>query len=118
MSTLDLIRDALAKGNWSDDTLRRIAERTADGFRVVALCLFVVAISGFPSGRRREPLLPVEITVLGAVFVERALTQYLPVGGGWQQQLAGVIALGGLSLVLLALRLRLFQPIPREAHSA
>ncbi len=46
-STLSLISTALAEGNWSSDTVRELAERTADGFRALALCLFVAAISAF-----------------------------------------------------------------------
>lgn len=116
-STYAMVARGLAEGEWPTETLQRMAERTADGFRVLALCLFVAAISGFPSGRRREPILPVEITVLGAVLVERAVTSYAPVSG-WAHETTGVVLLIILSVALLAIRLRLFAPLPREAHSA
>ena len=93
-----------------------MAERTADGLRVLALCLFVAAISAFPSGRRREPVLPVEIAVLGIVLLERAVTSYAPVAG-WARETSGVITLILLSTAILIYRLRVFAPLPREVHS-
>jgi lipopolysaccharide export system permease protein len=117
MPTWDMVQEATAEDSWPEDWVERIAGRTADGLRVLALCLFVLAISGFPSGRRREPLVPVEVTVLCAVLFERALTSYVPIGG-WQQQFAGVLAVLVAALAILAVRLRLFFPVGREAHSA
>lgn len=116
-STYGMIMRGLNEGEWPAESLRRMAERTADGFRVLALCLFVAAISGFPSGRRKEPLLPLEITVLGAVLFERLITSYAPIEG-WAGEITGVIALTLIALALLLYRLRLLAPTPREAHSA
>ena len=115
-STYATIMRGLTEGEWPDESVRRIAERTADGFRVLALCLFVAAISAFPSGRRKEPLLPVEITVLAAVLFERTVTSYAPVSG-WAHETTGVIVLTVISIAILIYRLRLFVPLPREAHS-
>jgi lipopolysaccharide export system permease protein len=116
-SSYGMIMRGLTAGVWSDASLRRMAERTSDGFRVLALCLFVAAIGGFPSGRRKEPLLPVEITVLGAVLFERAVMTYAPVGG-WAHETTGVVVLILISVAMLIYRLRVFVPMPREAHSA
>ncbi len=115
-STYGMIMRGLTEGEWPAESLRRMAERTSDGFRVLALCLFVAAISAFPSGHRKEPVLPVEITVLGAVLFERAVTSYAPVAG-WARETSGVIALIVISVAILIYRLRLFAPLPREAHS-
>lgn len=117
LPTWDMVSAALADGNWPNEWVNRIAERTADGLRVLALCLLVVAISGFPSGRRREPRIPIEVTVLCAVLVERVLTSYALIGS-WQQQFVGVLVMLVVALVVLGMRLRLFSPVPREAHSA
>lgn len=115
-TTWGMITRAMASGDFPMAWQRGIAERTADGLRVLALCLFVAAISAFPSGRRREPLLPVEISVLGAVLFERAVTSYARVEG-WANQLTGVVVLIVIAVVMLVYRLRLFAPLPREAHS-
>ena len=112
-STLSLISTALAEGNWSSDTVRELAERTADGFRALALCLFVAAISAFPSGRRREPLLPVEVTILGVVALERVLSSYLPLENG-PRQLSGVVILMIVSLIILVWRLK---PLAQLRHA-
>ncbi len=111
-----MVEEALRTGEWSADSVRRIVGRTVDGLRALALCLFVAALCAFPSGRRRDPLLPVEITVLGAVLVERALTTYAPVSG-LPQMVVGVAVLGLGSLIVLLYRLRVHAPIRREAHS-
>lgn len=115
-TTYGLIKRGLSEGEMPSEDQRHIAERTADGLRVLALCLFVAAISAFPSGRRREPILPVEITVLGAVLFERAVTSYVPVPG-WAHELSGVVVLIVIAAGILIYRLRLFAPLPREAHS-
>ena len=114
LGTFAMVREAIADGNWPREWVNRIAERTADGLRVVALCLFVVAIAGFPSGRRRDPRVPIELTVLAAVLVERALTSYVPLGG-WQQQFLGVLVLLVIALAVLFARLRLWAPRFRVA---
>lgn len=115
-TTYGMIMRAMATGDFPAAWQRGIAERTADGLRVLALCLFVASISAFPSGRRREPLLPVEISVLGAVLFERAVTSYAPIGG-WAGQLTGVAVLILIAVAILIYRLRVFVPLPREAHS-
>lgn len=117
LGTIAMVSEALSDGNWPEEWLERIAERTADGLRVIALCLFVVAIAGFPSGRRREARVPIELTVLGAVLFERALTSYVPIGG-WQQQFMGVLVVLAFALIVLAARLRLWAPRYREVRSA
>jgi lipopolysaccharide export system permease protein len=104
---------AQTDGDWSPQVRREIGERTADGLRVLGLCLFVAALSAFPSGRRREPLLPVEITVLGVVALERLVSGYLPIDAG-MKQVTGVLLLIVTALVVLAWRLRVFAPVRRR----
>lgn len=116
-TSIGLIGRALADGEWPRDTLRRLSERTVEGLRVLTLCLFVAGLAAFPSGRRREPPVPIEITVLGAAFLERALASYAP-GDGWLAPATGTVALFSLGVILLIFRLRAFQPAPREVHSA
>lgn len=117
LTTWEMVAKAIIDGDLPADRLELIAERTADGLRVLALCLFVAAIAGFPSGRRTDPRLPIELTVLGAVLVERTLTSYVPIGG-WQQQFVGVAFLLAIALAVLAVRVRLFMPLPRRIENA
>ncbi len=104
--SLEMIAAGLADG-WTEEGLRKLSERTVEGLRALTICLFVFALAGFPSGRRREPRLPIEITVLGAAFFERVLHTYAP-GGNWVSPMSGVIALGIISLVILTFQLKLF----------
>jgi lipopolysaccharide export system permease protein len=54
--------------------------------------------------------------VLGAVLLERAVTSYAPVAG-WARETSGVIVLILVSVAIIVYRLRVFAPLPREAHS-
>jgi len=109
-STWALVRNALEEGDWSTDTLRLIAERTAEGLRVLALCLFVAAVCAFPSGRRREPLVPIEVSVLGVVLLERVIASYAPISG-WPRAGAGIALLILVTVPILLIRLRAFSPL-------
>jgi len=110
-TSFDIVAAAMSDG-WTNARLLKLTERSVEGFRALAICLFVFALAGFPSGRRREPRLPIEITVLGASFFERVLFAYSP-GEGWLSPLTGIVALTGVSLVILVFRLRIFAPAPR-----
>jgi lipopolysaccharide export system permease protein len=114
-SSFAIVVAGLSDG-WTNERLRRLSERTVEGLRPLSMCLFAFALAGFPSGRRREPRLPIEITVLGASFFERVLSSYAP-GNGWLSPLTGVVALTGISLVILVFRVK---PIamPRRERAA
>ena len=111
-TSLDIIAEANADG-WTNARLLKLSERTVEAMRALVICLFVFALAGFPSGRRREPRLPLEITVLGASFFERVLFTYSP-GDGWLSPLTGVVALAAISLVILVFQVRPFTRPRRE----
>lgn len=111
--SLEIVAAALEDG-WTNARLRKLSERTVEGLRALSICLFVFALAGFPSGRRREPRLPIEITVLGASFFERVLNTYAP-GEGWLKPLTGIVVLTGISLVILAFQLKPFARPRRES---
>lgn len=111
--SLDIVMEALANG-WTHERLMKLNERTIEGLRAISICLFVFALAGFPSGQRREGRIPIEITVLGASFLERVLFTYWP-RGDWLAPLAGVVILAAISLVMLMFRLR---PLARAKRVA
>ena len=84
---------------------------------MIAICLFVAGLAAFPSGRRSEGRLPIEVVVLAAAFAERGISTYLP-GTGLFAPAAGSMLLLIVALVILAFRLRIFAPVVREVHSA
>lgn len=114
LTSLDIISAAMSEG-WTEIRMRRLLDRTVEGLRAISLCLFVFAIAGFPSGRRREPRLPMEIIVLGAAFFERVVFTYSPFNESWLAPLTGVVVVAGISLVILAIRLKPFARPRREA---
>lgn len=51
--------------------------RFADGLRALALALFVTAACAFPSGRRRDSKIPMELVVLIVAFGEQVLSGFM-----------------------------------------
>jgi lipopolysaccharide export system permease protein len=110
--SFDLVRDALFSGHWSSDVVKTLWRRSAEGLRVIAMCLFVAALAAFPSGKRRGFEVPIEMAALGVAFVERAITSYFPVGPGLIAAAPGAIAITLIGLVLMGRKLRIFQRVP------
>lgn len=95
-----MLADAFVGGHLPDGVIRHLLNRSAEALRVIGICLFVLAIAGFPSGRRARIRLPLEAVVLVVAFVERGIGSYSPLGPG-----TGAIILIALSAALLAARL-------------
>lgn len=114
--SLEIIDAALAD-KWTNARLLKLSERTVEGLRSLTICLFVFALAAFPTGRRREPRLPIEITVLGASFFERVLFAYSP-GEHWLSPLTGIAALSVISLVMLIFRLKPYARPHRDKGAA
>jgi lipopolysaccharide export system permease protein len=108
-SSLELLGTALSTGIWRADVVQALLKRTGEGLRVIAMCLFVAGLALFPTGQRRRTEIPIEFAVLGAAFLERAFTSYVG-GPGILGVASGSVLLIGLSLLILLVRLRVFQP--------
>lgn len=99
-TTWALVEEAQSLGYLPDYTIFAIVDRSAEGLRVVGICLLIFGIAGFPSARRRSGL-PLELVALGIAFADRGLTTYAP---GWLSILrpaAGAMAMtvAGLGLI-------------------
>jgi lipopolysaccharide export system permease protein len=94
----------------SRDEVRVLIRRSVEGLRVIAICLFVAALVAFPTAKRRRVDVPIELTVLGAAFIERGLTSYLPLPAPYDFA-TGTVALGLAGLAILLVRLRVFVPV-------
>jgi lipopolysaccharide export system permease protein len=78
--SLSLVREALTTGIWSPAVVERLSERMGEGLRVIGICMLVLALAGFPSGKRARLALPMEVTVLMLAFAERGIGSYSPLG--------------------------------------
>lgn len=114
--SFQLVARALASGNWDHALIRQLANRTGEAIRVIALCLFVAAVAAFPHGRRAGREVPIELVVLGTAFLERGLSSNL-IPPGPLDPVSGAFVLGGLSLAVLLMRLRILAPVPRAAST-
>lgn len=107
-TSIELVEAALATGEWGD-AQRILAERTADGFRVIGLCALIAALAGFPSSVRRRFSMPLELVALGLAFIERgisSLVQPLFLFGS----MAGSLVLLAAAAIVFAIRLGVFNP--------
>jgi len=104
-NSFEIIGRALASGEWPQEVIRPLLNRSAEALRVIGLCLFVLAIAGFPSGRRTRFRLPLEAVVMVVAFIERGIGSYSPLGVG-----TGAVLLIGVSGIVLAARLRQRRP--------
>lgn len=98
LDSFQLVGAALGSGDWSPAVVDRLATRLGEALRVAGICILVLAISGFPSGRRGRVALPMEVAVLLLAFLERGISSYSPFGpttGSW-------LMIGCGTLVLLA----------------
>ncbi|MGB3338427.1 MAG: LptF/LptG family permease [Devosia sp.] len=90
--SFSLVSEALATGVWSHDMLMLLANRAAEGLRVIGMAMMVLAVLGFPSGRRANIPVPMEAGVLLIAFGERGLSAYSPLG----------TATGALAMIVVA----------------
>jgi lipopolysaccharide export system permease protein len=109
-SSVEIIGRVLAGKKATSAEIRVLGRRTVEGFRVIALCLFVAGLVVFPNGNRRRFALPIELVVLAAAFGERGLTSYVRLPSPVDQG-AGPILLAFLALVILAIRFRVLVPL-------
>jgi lipopolysaccharide export system permease protein len=112
----ELIATALASGNWDPNLVKTLMRRSGEGLRVLAICTLIAGFSLFPSGRRRSEM-PVEIVVLGAAFIERAVTSYLP-GPGILGVASGSVWIFAFAAIVLLVRLRVFRPAGLQRKAA
>ncbi len=112
-SSPELVAAALSSGTWTTDTLDALVRRSVEALRTVAICLLVTALAAFPSGERRRVEVPVELAVLGAAFLERAVDTYFAPAFAGPAPGALLLALAGA--IILAARLRVFSPVERAA---
>ena len=109
-SSLEIIGKALSGESLNRAENRALVRRTIEGLRVFALCVFVAALSMFPTGNRRRFAAPIELVALGAAFVERGITSYAPIAAPYDLA-AGPLLLTLAALVILAIRFRVFVPM-------
>jgi lipopolysaccharide export system permease protein len=107
-TSIQLVNDATASGNWTDTT-RLLIERTADGLRVIALCAIIAAIAMFPGTGRRRLAMPLELAALGLAFLERGVSTALQ-PAFLLGPMSGSFALIIAAAVIFTIRLKPFTP--------
>lgn len=105
--SFDLIAKAMATGQLEQPVLQRLLDRSAEALRVIGICLFVLAIAAFPSGRRARIPVPLEAVVMLVAFCERGIGTYSPLGVGTGSALL-ILLSGGV------LAYRLWPRLPRS----
>jgi lipopolysaccharide export system permease protein len=88
--------------------LTLLANRMAEGLRVIGMAMMVLALMGFPSGRRARIVVPMEAGVLLIAFGERGISAYSPLG----------TATGALAMIVIAGIALLIRTRPRALPPA
>jgi lipopolysaccharide export system permease protein len=104
--------ELIAAGVFDDSTVAELIRRSAEALRALGICLLVTVLAGFPRGSRFGGGLPIELVVLSIAFLERGFTAYGPFKGP-ASSLSGGLLLLLVAGVLLLIRLRTFQRMPR-----
>lgn len=94
--SVSLVAEAISTGDWDQGLLMLLANRGAEGLRVVGMAMMVLVLLGFPSGRRARVPVPMEAGVLLIAFGERGLSAYSPLGTATGALIMIVIAGGAL----------------------
>lgn len=110
--SVTLISEAMAGNGWTQELMSLLGNRAAEGLRVIGICMVVLALSGFPSGRRSRFNIPMEAVVMLIAFGERGLSAYSPLGPSTGALI--MIAGGGIALALKTRR----RAIPPAAELA
>jgi lipopolysaccharide export system permease protein len=96
LDSIQLVSAALASGDWPPAVVQRLTDRLSKAMSVAGICLLVLALSGFPSGRRGRVTMPMEVTVLLLAFIEQGISSYSPLGqstGPWLMIGCGMVML-------------------------
>jgi lipopolysaccharide export system permease protein len=107
--SVTLAVNAVQSGDWTPELTLYLVDRGAEGLRVLGICLVVLAIAAFPSGRRVRIQLPLEAVVLLIGFGERGLSAYSPMGASTGA--VAMIVVGGGALLWRA-RSRRIEAVP------
>lgn len=90
----------LMAGDAPHNAMKAITDRFRSALPVLAMCLLVTAIAAFPTGRRRDPWLPLEVVVIFAALSELVFNSLPPLPISWHW----AVIIGSLVTILLRLR--------------
>lgn len=99
--SIALVVSALSSGQWDDGLTMLLANRSAEGLRVIGIAMVALALAGFPSGRRTRIAIPLEAVILLIAFAERGISAYSPMGAA-----TGALGMIGIAGAILIWRTR------------
>lgn len=97
--SLQLVGEAMTSGEWRPEVVTELLERNAEGLKVIGICVLVLGLCGFPSGKRSRIALPMEVTVMLLAFTELGVSAYSPLGPA-----TGALIMTGVGGVILLVR--------------
>jgi lipopolysaccharide export system permease protein len=98
-NSVSLVQQALVTGEWPPKLANLLFSRMIEGLRVIGICMAVLAMAGFPTGRRSRIAVPLEAIVLLLAFAERGVSAYSPLGSS-----TGAFVIIVISALVLAQR--------------
>lgn len=104
--SVTLVAEAVFSGQWSQPLLTLLGNRAAEGLRVIGMAMMMLALMGFPSGKRARIPVPMEAGVLLIAFGERGISAYSPLGPA-----TGALAVTAVAGIVLLMKIRP-RPLP------
>ncbi len=100
-NTWQIVQAAIAAGKMTPSIVNQLAQRMAEGVRVIGISLLIASLVAFPHARRKRELFPSELGVLALAFAERFLSNgapdWLPF---WGYYLGPTLMIGAAILIL------------------
>jgi len=74
----EIVQAAIAAGKLAPSLANQLAQRMAEGVRVIGISMLIASLAAFPHARRKRELFPSELGVLALAFAERFLSNGAP----------------------------------------
>src|SRR6185312_5245863 len=73
----DLVSGAMARGEWTPDTVKRLISRLSEGLRAISMVVFVGALAFMPHARRGRARVPMELVPLAVAYADKTIGGYI-----------------------------------------
>lgn len=106
-TSVDLVAKAASSG-WTDEILRRLLQRMAEGLRAIAMVVFMAALAIFPHARRGRTWVPMELVAIIVAYADKTVTSNLG-GTSHLGYFSGPLVVLTAGLAVFAVRMRLLR---------
>jgi len=112
-TSIDLVRRGMATG-WTDDIVRRLLQRMAEGARAIGMVVFIAALTVFPHARRGRGRVPMELVPIIAAYADKTITTNVFGDVSWAPFTGpAALLLAGIAIFAVRTQLIVLPSLPR-----